>query len=229
LTDFISANYSFVNRDLARHYGIDDVDGEPFQRVAMPPERGGLTGMGVFLTKTSEPLRTSPVVRGVWIYESILGRELPSPPANIPSISQDETDEAGRSIRAQLEAHRADVGCASCHDKIDPLGIALEQFDPIGRWRTELLDGSAPDSTAATKDSVVIEGSAQLSVYLKSQQERFMRHFTKKLLGYALGRSVEPGDKALLDRLASELPANEYRFPWLVEEIVTSPQFTLRQ
>lgn len=228
LTDLISADYSFVNKRLAKFYGMGGIEGEEFRKAKMPAERGGLTGMGIFLAKTSEPLRTSPVVRGVWIFESILGRELPSPPANVPSISQDETDEKGRSVRAQLEAHRKDKGCASCHDKVDPLGIALENFDPIGRWRTKMLNGSKPDAVATAKDGFPLSGPTGLKSYLASHQDATLRHVTKKLLGYALGRSVAPGDKALLDRLHKGLPHHGYRFPWLVEEIVTSPQFMLR-
>jgi len=197
--------------------------------VELPANRGGLASMGLFLTKTSEPLRTSPVVRGTWVYEALLGHELPSPPANIPSISQDETDDKGRSIREQLEFHRADAGCASCHNKIDPLGVALEQFDPVGRWRTKLRDGSKPDVVATTKDGVNLNGATSLKHYLASQEHRLVEQLTRKLLGYALGRSTQPGDKFLLDRLIQDLPKQKNQFQWLVEEIVLSTQFRNRR
>jgi len=228
VSDLLAANYSFLNGNLARHYGIEHI-GDQFQKVELPANRGGLASMGLFLTKTSEPLRTSPVVRGTWVYEALLGHELPSPPANIPSISQDETDDKGRSIREQLEFHRADAGCASCHNKIDPLGVALEQFDPVGRWRTKLRDGSKPDVVATTKDGVNLNGAQSLKHYLASQEHRLVEHLTRKLLGYALGRSTQTADKFLLDRLIQDLPKQKNQFQWLVEEIVLSPQFRNRR
>lgn len=140
---------------MIEHYGIDDeslrgakenegaTDEEHLLRVELPPHRGGLATMGLFLTKSSLPLRTSPVQRGVWLMESLLGRQLPNPPANVPSLSEDAVDESGLTIREQLERHRADSSCASCHDKIDPLGISLEGFDPIGRFALPWLESAA--------------------------------------------------------------------------------------
>jgi len=228
LTDLLDADYSYLNPALADFYGIEPGEGPGFQRVAVPSQRGGLLTMGLFLTKTSEPLRTSPVVRGTWVLESVLGRHLPSPPP-VPAISQDETDELGRSIREQLEAHREDPSCASCHAKIDPLGIALENFDPIGRWRETLRSGDPPDTHAVTKDGVTVDSPQKLKAYLVGRSDEVMRHLTRKLLGYALGRLVEPGDLFLLERLQRELPNHDHRFDFLVEEIVLSPQFRHRR
>lgn len=230
LTDLIDARYSFLDATLGAHYGVvGGLPREGFEKVGLPEDRGGLPGMALFLTRTSEPLRTSPVQRGTWILETILGTELANPPANVPAISQDETDETGLGVREQLEVHRADATCASCHDKIDPLGIALEGYDPIGRRRDALLDGTPPDPVATTHDGVALDGAVSLRAYLKSSEDEVMEHFIRKLLGYSLGRSVGPGDRDLLERLAKEFPETDHHFPWLLEEIVKSQQFLHRR
>jgi hypothetical protein len=259
LTALLDADYTFVNRELARQYGLvweegkmeGGGDGEkegkrdsegrnlsispsllpsvsPTLRLSVPPQRGGLAGMALFLTKTSLPLRTSPVQRGVWVMEKVLGRELAVPPPVNP-ISEDEKDASGLNIRQQLEKHRADPSCASCHDKIDPLGIALEHYDAIGRWRATERDGSPLAASAISHDGVPLDGPAGLKMYLLTRQDEFFRHFTRKLLGYALGRAVLPGDKALLDRMNASLKSDGYKFSALAEAIVTSPQFTTRR
>ncbi len=224
LTALLDADYTFANRRLARHYGIEDILGDDFRRVPVDQDqRGGLPGMGLFLTKTSLPLRTSPVQRGVWILEQVLGRELPNPPASVEPISEDETNASGQTILQQLEAHRADPGCASCHDKIDPLGIALENFDPIGRWRdTEV-------NSAIAHDGSHLVGIKGLKAYLTSHQDHVFAHFNRKLLGYALGRSVGPGDRKLLLHMEEALETEGYRLSPLIELIVSSPQFTLNR
>jgi hypothetical protein len=244
LTALLDADYTFANAELAKHYGVKWVDGQtqsaggkrqasvapsPLLKVSLTSERGGLATMGLFLTKASLPLRTSPVQRGVWLMEQMLGRHLPNPPANVPQLSVDEKNPAGENIRQQLERHRADASCASCHNKIDPLGIALENFDPIGRWRTAERDGTALANVATTHDGVELSGGAGLRRYLVSRQDEFFRHFTRKLLGYALGRSVLPGDQALLDEMRAGLATSSATFSTLAEAIVTSPQFTQRR
>lgn len=222
LTALLEADYTFANGQLARHYEIEGVSGGEFRRVAIDPtQRGGLTGMGLFLTKTSLPLRTSPVQRGVWMLEQILGRELPSPPADVPDLSEEATNEEGLSILEQLEVHRAEPGCASCHDKIDPLGIAMENYDAIGRWRETKIN------SAVAHDGSELNGIEGLKDYLISNQKQVFAHFNRKLLGYALGRSVGPGDRKLLLQMDEALEANDYRLRPLLELIVTSPQFTL--
>jgi hypothetical protein len=181
--------------------------------------------MALFLTKNSEPLRTSPVLRGTWLLEKFLGRELANPPAGIPAISQDEKDEQGRGVGEQLKAHRANATCAACHDKIDPLGIALERYDPIGRIRKSYRDGSPLVTKAETADGTELDGYTALKAYLSDRQDDVMAHFIRKFVGYSLGRAVEPGDHFLLQRLKKEFPKNDYRFPWLLEQVVLSPQF----
>jgi hypothetical protein len=230
LAALLDADYTFANADLARYYGLTAVHGATPQRVTVDStQRGGLAGMALFLTKTSLPLRTSPVQRGVWLMEKVLGRELKNPPPNVPKLSEDEKDAQGLNIRQQLEKHRADAQCASCHDKIDPLGIALENFDAIGRWRTAERDGSPLATVATSHDGAELNGLAGLKRYLLSREDEFFRHFNRKLLGYALGRAVLPGDRALLDRMQATLKSSDHRFSTLVEQIITSPQFLNRR
>lgn len=254
LTNLVNADYTFIDASLARHYGLqseyeqavgeahkargrggdetEERKGAPstFHRVTLPADhpRGGLMGMGLFLTKTSLPLRTSPVQRGVWVMEDILGREMPNPPAGVPSISDDETNDKGLSIRQQLETHRGEKSCASCHDKIDPLGIALENFDAVGRWRTKLRSGEALSTSAETHDGAKLDGVAGLRDYVEQHRDEVFGHFNRKLLGYALGRSVGPGDAALLEKMHEGLQEGGYRFSSLVDAIVGSAQFRHR-
>lgn len=230
LTNLINADYTFVTPKLARHYGVDvsarassdERHASGLIRVKLPADRGGLVTMGLFLTKTSLPLRTSPVQRGVWLMESVLGRELPNPPASVDPLSEDEVNAEGLNIRQQLEIHRADAGCASCHDKIDPLGVSLEGFDPIGRS----ID---VDVQVTTHDGTTLNGSKSLREYLRQHEAEFFRHFNRKLLGYALGRATHVGDRELLHRMDKRLRDSGYRFSAVVEEVVTSEQFRTRK
>ncbi len=234
LTHLLDSDYTFTNETLADHYGIrdaryPDTDDRKslgttahLTRVKLPPHRGGLATMGLFLTKTSLPLRTSPVQRGVWLMENLLGRHLPNPPANIPPLSEEAVDESGLTIREQLERHRADSSCASCHDKIDPLGVSLEGFDAIGRSVDAEID-------VITHDGVTLDGAGSLKAYLVENREEVFEHFNRKLLGYALGRATHVGDQALLDRMSQRLTQEDYQFSSLVEEIVTSNQFRTRK
>jgi mono/diheme cytochrome c family protein len=230
LTALIDSDYTFANGLLAKHYGLLNAPpSETPQRVGLPPERGGLPGMAWFLTKTSVPLRTSPVQRGVWVAEQLLGRRVPPPPANAGQISADEQDASGLSIREQLARHRAAAGCAACHARIDPFGIALEGFDPIGRRRTTLREGDPIVDRETTHDGATLAGFVGLRRYLVEHRDEVLAHFNRKLLGYALGRAVIPGDTSLLERMNSGLPQHDYRFSFLVESIVASPQFLQRR
>ena len=242
LTNILVADYSFLNKSLAEHYDVVDqwrramdspdaldANAESYRHVSLPAQRGGLATMGLFLTKTSLPLRTSPVQRGVWLMESLLGRHLPNPPAGVPPLSEDDTNDAGESILAQLERHRADASCASCHNKIDPLGISLENFDAIGRYRTSDRGGAGLSTVATTHDGYDLKGAVGLRNYLKQNTDEFVDHFNRKLLGYALGRSVSIGDRFLLTQMAKRLKNNEFRFSAVLDEIVSSPQFLYRR
>jgi hypothetical protein len=177
----------------------------------------------LFLTKTSLPLRTSPVQRGAWVVETLLGRRIPPPPPNVPQLSADEKSGEGLNIQQQLAKHRADANCAACHAKIDPPGIALENYDPIGRWRDAERDGTPIVNTETLHDGTAMNGVAGLKTWLKSRETEFRANFHRKLLGYALGRAVLPGDQALLERLDKQMT-----FSATVTEIVTSPQFLKR-
>ena len=174
----------------------------------------------LFLTKNSLPLRTSPVQRGAWVVETLLGRRIPPPPPNVPQLSADEKSSEGLNIQQQLAKHRADANCAACHSKIDPPGIALENYDPIGRWREHERDGTPIVNTETLHDGTQMNGVAGLKSWLKSREAEFRTNFHRKLLGYALGRAVLPGDKRLLERLATH-----EAFSGMILEIVTSPQF----
>ncbi|MCR9295583.1 MAG: DUF1592 domain-containing protein [bacterium] len=247
LTNILLADYSILDERLAEHYNLEAqyrAAGElarevgprgssrelTSQRVVkLPAGRGGLATMGLFLTKTSLPLRTSPVQRGVWVMESLLGRHLPNPPANVEPLSEDDINTLGESILQQLERHRADASCAACHDKIDPLGISLEGFDAIGREREIERDGSPLSTVATTHDGFELRGSAGLKEYLGKSTDEFVDHFNRKLLGYALGRAVSIGDRFLLDRMKQNLVEQKYRFSSLVETIVLSPQFRMKR
>lgn len=175
----------------------------------------------LFLTKTSLPLRTSPVQRGAWIVETLLGRRIPPPPPNVPSLSEDERSNDGLNIQQQLERHRADANCAACHARIDPPGIALENFDPIGRWRDTERDGTPVTNTDTLANGSEMRGVEGLKAWLMSCEIEFRANFHRKLLGYALGRAVLPGDQRLLERMNAS-----QTFSGMVVEIVSSPQFT---
>jgi hypothetical protein len=229
LTALIDADYTFADSRLAEHYGLPDRPGLTMHRVSVPAERGGLPAMGLFLTKTSLPLRTSPVQRGVWIVEQLLGRRIPPPPPNAGKISDDERSPDGLSIREQLRIHRSQATCAACHARIDAFGVALENFDPIGRRRTTLRDGEPLVNVETTRDGATLDGFAGLRQYLVKHRDEVLAHINRKLVGYALGRAVLPGDTELLERLNAGLPRHEHRFSFLVEAIVTSPQFLNRR
>jgi hypothetical protein len=189
---------------------------------------GGLLGMGSVLTATSAPLRTSPVLRGVWVLEQLLGEHLPAPPPDIPPLSDDDLNPAGETIARQLARHRASQACAKCHDKIDPMGLTLENYDPIGRWRTQDTSGHALVTEAPLKDGSVINGVNGLRSHLLKRSDDFERLFCKKLLGYLLGRPVLPGDAALLARMQTGLKEKQV-FSAALEPVLHSKQFRERR
>ena len=233
LTNLIDADYTFANERLAEFYGIPGVDGDALRRVEIPESlrgrRGGLFGMGAVLTRTSTALRTSPVLRGAWLYKTVLGNPMPEPPPDVEMISADETDDAGRTIAEQLAQHRASAVCASCHDRLDPPGIALEGFDPIGRWRDSYLAGNDVIDRAELADGESITGPAGLRTYLLERREKFLRQFARKFLGYALGRELLITDKPLVTEMVETLKANDYRPGAMVETVVLSRPFLYRR
>jgi len=229
--DLLSANYTFVNERLARHYRIPGVYGNRFRRVTLSNshERGGLLGHGGLLALTSYPNRTSPVLRGKWLLDTILGAPPPAPPPNVPDLP--ERGEGGKtvSVRARLEQHRKNPVCASCHSTIDPLGFALEHFDGLGAWRTADEAGNAVDATGTMPSGAKVEGLAGLRELLLSQREQFVGTMTEKLLAYALGRGLEYYDRPTVRKIVRDSAAHEYRWSSLILGIVESPAFLMRR
>ncbi len=229
ITDLFEANYTFLNAELAEHYGVSGVEGSEMRMVQLDDaRRGGIIGMGAFLTKTSSPLRTSPVHRGLWLYEDVLDLPVPEPPP-VPLLSDDGVDDQGRTIVDQLRQHRDDPACFSCHDRFDPLGVALENFDPIGRWRTRIEDKADVKSQGLFRSGETIDGVAGLRAYLAEREEILIDAFTTKLLGYALGRSVLPTDKPTLDAMKEAMSENNLSVRAALHAALTSPQFLTRR
>lgn len=224
--DLIRANYSFLNERLARHYGVSNVYGNEFRRVAFSDERrGGLLGQGSILTVTSQPNRTSPVIRGKWILENLLGAPPPSPPADVPPL---EATTVTGTLRQRTELHRRNPVCASCHKSMDPLGFALENYDAVGAWRTH--EGAAPvDAMGSMPDGTTFDGVSGLRAALLARPEIFVTALTEKLLVYALGRGVEFSDAPAVRRIVQSAAAQQYRFSSLILGIVNSPLFQMRQ
>jgi mono/diheme cytochrome c family protein len=228
ILDFISAKYTFLNERLARHYGIKGVSGAAFRKVDLTgtPRAGILTQASV-LTVSSYGNRTSPVLRGKYILENVLGTPPPPPPGNVPPIDESVVG-SKLSMRQQLEQHRANPVCASCHARMDPLGFSLENFDAVGAWRT--LDGKFPiDSTGTLPNGKSFKNAAELLGILQSQRTEFTTSFTEKLLTYALGRGIERYDRAALQQITAKVAAQDYRFSSLVLEIVKSLPFQRRK
>ena len=230
VVDLLRANYTFLNERLARHYGVPNVYGSHFRRVAFGEDepRGGLLGQGSFLTVTSYPNRTSPVLRGRWVLESLLGTPPPSPPADVPGLP--DRGEGGRpaSVRERLERHRESPACATCHAPMDPLGFALENFDAVGGWRD--AEGGAPvDSSAVLPDGTRFRGPAGLRAFLVSQRRQFVEAMTEKLLAYALGRRLEYYDRPTVRGIVREAAASDHRLSAILLGIVRSPAFQMRR
>jgi hypothetical protein len=201
--ELLTADYTFVDERLARHYGIAGVYGSRFRRVALPdPERRGLLGHGSILTVTSHANRTSPVVRGKWILENLLGTPPPPPPPNVPPLDEGE-GVAPRTMRERMEQHRRNPACASCHKIMDPIGLALENFDAVGAWRT--TDASSPiDATGQLADGSHVDGPVSLREALLKRGDVIVGNLTEKLLAYALGRRVEYVDMPDVRRIVRQ-------------------------
>jgi Protein of unknown function (DUF1588)/Protein of unknown function (DUF1585)/Protein of unknown function (DUF1592) len=226
--ELLTADYTFLNERLAKHYGIDGVYGSHFRRVALPdPERRGLLGHASILTVTSQPNRTSPVLRGKWVLENVLGTPAPSPPPNVPALAENEAGKTARSVRERLEAHRTNPVCASCHDIMDPIGLGLENFDAIGQWRTR-EPGGYVDASGRMANGTAIDGPVSLRDAVTADPEQFIRVFTAKLLIYALGRGLDDYDMPAVRKIVRDAAADEYRFSAIVSGIVESVPFRLR-
>jgi mono/diheme cytochrome c family protein len=229
--DLLRADYTFLNERLARHYGIPNVYGSHFRKVQLTDEaRRGLLGQGSILTVTSYVTRTSPTLRGKWVLENILGAPPPPPPANVPALQDRGKDGKILSVRQQLEQHRANAVCSTCHSRMDPLGFALENFDAIGKWRTASGSDDTPiDSSGQLPDGTKINGPADLRKVLASKDSQFVTTVTEKLLTYALGRGVEYYDQPAIRHIVREAAASEYRWSSIVLGIVNSTPFQMRR
>ncbi len=221
ILDILDGDHTFVNEAMARHYGITGVQGNEWQKLAgmRARGRGGILGMASVLASQSGASRTSPILRGVWVSETLLGERLPRPPADVPKLPDAVPD--GFTTRQLIELHSSQPQCAKCHVRIDPYGFALEQFDTIGRMQAEPVD-----TAARLMDGTKIDGIAGMQAYIATtRRDEFVQHFCQKLLGYALGREVLLSDEPLLDQMQQSLEQNGFRFSVAVEAIVTSHQF----
>jgi PAS domain-containing protein len=227
--DFLDGDFTFVNARLARHYGIPDVSGDEFRRVSLGgTRRAGVLTQASILTLTSNPGRTSPVKRGKWILENILGAPPPDPPPDVPDLEATQKSSPNASLRQQLEIHRQDAVCASCHKTMDALGFGLEHYDAIGRWRDQ--DGQlAVDASGSLPGGAKFSGALELAQVLKRRKREFGRCLTEKMLVYALGRPLAPYDKCAIDGIVDKLEEGNYRFSALVVEIATSDPFRKRR
>ncbi len=244
--DLIDADYTFLNSTLANHYGIMDtqgnwrgqknpvpggeaIKGRSFRRVKIQGNsRGGVLSHASVLTVTSNPTRTSPVKRGRWVLEQILGTPPPPPPPDVPELEEEGEAVHGSTLRERLEQHRADPACANCHAKMDPIGFALENYNAIGAFRWK--DGELSiDTTAELPDGTILRGVADLKQVIKDRKQQFLRCLTEKMLTYALGRGLEYYDRSTLDRIVAQLEAGGYRSSVMITEIVKSDPFRLRR
>ena len=231
LLELLSADYTFVNERLARHYGLRGIYGDRFRRVTLSPAhpRRGLLGHGGLLMVTSHPNRTSPVLRGKWLLESVLGAPPPEPPANVPGLPDRGERGEPASVRERLEQHRANPVCASCHAPMDPLGFALENFDAIGRWRATSEAGSPIDASATMPSGELFDGPAGLQRVLLGRGEEFAGAVAEKLLAYAIGRGLSHLDRPSVREILREAEVDEYRWSSVVLGIVRSAPFQARR
>jgi hypothetical protein len=229
ILDLLTADYTFVNERLARHYGIPDVYGSQFRRVELGPEldmRRGLLGKGALLTITSDAARTSPVRRGKWFLESFMGVSPPDPPPGVETDLKEREGEAPQTLRARLEAHRINPSCSACHQLFEPMGLAMENFDAVGQWRT--LDAGHPiDATGVTNDGIALDGVASLRELTLQNGDLFVQAVTDKLLTYALGRGLDHEDMPLVRSITHRAAEDDYRFSALLMGVIESPAFTM--
>lgn len=225
--EFLTADFTYVNARLAQHYGIDGVQGERFQKVAVPPGRRGVLTHAGILMLTSNPTRTSPVKRGKWVLENILAEPPPPPPPDVPEL--EEGTETLGSLREQMEQHRSNPACAVCHVKMDAIGFGMENFDAVGAWRER--DGRFEvDASGELPGGRSFDGAADLMQILADQKKtEFLRCLSRKMLVYALGRGLTTYDRCAINEIVSSLEANEYRFSKMVTSIVLSDPFRFRE
>jgi hypothetical protein len=228
VADLLTSNETFLNEQLARHYGISGIYGSHFRKVKLSDEnRFGLLGKASVLAVTSYTTRTSPTIRGKWLLENILAAPIPPPPPNIPALESSNKDGKAMSVRQMLEMHRASATCAGCHSRMDPLGLSLENFDAIGQWRTTDA-GNAIDASGVLLDGTKVNGPRELREAVMAQKPQFVKAVTEKLLTYALGRGLEYYDAPAVRAIDQAAAADDYRWASVIAAIVKSPPFQMR-
>jgi hypothetical protein len=229
ILEFLDGTYTFVNERLAKHYGLENVKGSEFQQVSLEGKnRAGLLTQASILTLTSNPDRTSPVKRGKWVMEVILDRPPPPPPANVPELEETAKAQPNSTLRQQLELHRQNASCASCHRVMDQLGFGMENFDAIGRWR-ETENGKPLDTTGELPGGDSFKGPVELASVLRRKQCEFGECLAEKMLTYALGRGLEYYDRCATDKIVTSMKEKNFRFSVLVAEIAKSEPFRMRR
>jgi len=231
IPELLSADYTYANERLAKFYGIPGVYGSRPRRVTLPnpDQRGGLLAHGGLMAITAYPDRTSPVLRGKWLLDNILGANLPPPPANVDTSLDQGGEAVTLDIRERLQRHRTDRLCASCHSLMDPLGFALENFDAVGGWRDVDEHGDPVDSRGTLPSGVELDGVASLRAFLLEYEEQFVRTVTEKLMSYALGRPLEYFDQPTVRQIVRDAEAGGYRWSSIILGIAKSPAFLMRR
>ena len=231
VTELLSAKFTFLNERLAKHYGVPNVYGDHFRRVALDahPERAGLLGHGSILTVTSYADRTSPVLRGKWILENLLGMPPPAPPQNVPPLGDAKRSGKTLAMRERMLEHRVNPTCASCHQLMDPAGLSMENFDAIGRWRTRGDDGTAIDASGSLPGSAAFDGVAGLRQTIAARPDVFVTTLTEKLLTFALGRGVDYTDAPAVRQIVRDAARDDYRFTSVILAVTRSAPFTMRR
>ena len=227
----MSANYTFLNERLALHYGIPNVRGAQFRRVALTDShRFGLFGKGAILMGTSYANRTAPVLRGAWVLEAVTGTPPHAPPPAVPALKENVPGAHAQTIRERMELHRTQASCAACHGIMDPIGLALENFDAMGAWHTKDYDTGIPiESSTKLVDGTVVNGPDELRKALLARPDQFVQTLTEKLMTFALGRTVEFHDIPEVRSIVRAAAHENYRFSALVLGIVNSPQFQMKR
>jgi mono/diheme cytochrome c family protein len=230
LVELLTADYTYLNERLAKHYGIPGVYGSHFRRIRYPDDRrAGLLGHGSLLTVTSYPNRTSPVVRGKWLLENLLGAPPPPPPPNVPALKENGEGSKPTTVRERMEQHRSNPVCASCHARMDPLGFALENFDAIGQWRAVDAEAHAPiDASGVLQDGTKFNGPSEFRRALVARKAEFVGSVTERLMTYALGRGLEYYDQPVVRQILRDAAASEYRWSSVIMNIVQSKPFQMR-
>jgi hypothetical protein len=230
LLNWIDSDFTYTNRRLARHYGIKGEFREQPKKVELPEDshRGGVLGMSAVLAVSSYPHRTSPVLRGKWILETLLGTPPPPPPPGVPELEENGEAAQPTSLREKLELHRADPACNSCHSAMDPLGFGLENFDVLGRWRKD-VDGLAIDARGELPSGESFDGPEELKRLLMSRKQQFMRNLTRKLLGFALSRGLTNEDACVVESILEKTSANDFLAHEVVFEIIHSTPFRYKK